>query len=784
MININLQRSPKKKIFIFLGICTLLFLIIPNIEFNDPKSTVVFSEEHQLLGARIAQDGQWRFAKTEQLPEKYVQALLQFEDQYFFYHPGVNLISMLRALYLNVKHRQIVSGGSTITMQVARLSRKNPPRTILGKILEMSMALKLELLHSKKSILGMYASAAPFGGNVVGLEAASWRYFNRKPQNLSWGEAAMLAVLPNAPSLIYPGKNSIRLKEKRDALLHKIHKKGLIDELTLQLAIIEPLPNKPLPLPQIANHACDQIHKTHKGKNVQTQIPFSLQKRTNNIVIRHNKRLAENSINNIAALIIEVETGNIKAYIGNTPNPNNTNGGMVDIIPSPRSTGSILKPFLYASMLQFGEILPHTLIKDVPINFAGYSPQNYDLEYNGAVPASDALKRSLNVPAVEMLFQFDEARFLDILRNSYGFSSFTYPADHYGLSLILGGGEASLLELAGAYASMARTLKSYNTHQSYSNSDIFTPSLVNTRKQSNEYNQSATISASSVWFTFEALKQVNRPEDRSGWQNFSSTGNVAWKTGTSFGYRDAWAIGVTADYVVAVWAGNANGEGRPELTGTKAAAPILFDILDLLPQSPWYQKPMNEIYTVKVCAESGFKASSQCPHPQVREIQFSGEKTQVCPYHHIVHLSDDRLWQVNSSCYSTHKMNHDSMLILPPAMEWYYRKKHPEYNVLPPFMDHCKGVQQHQSLELLFPRNLNNLFIPIELNGNQGAVIFEAAHRNMNTKLFWYLDGTFIGSTSQYHQMALSPKPGKHQLEIIDPEGNSLSKSFTVVSKQ
>ncbi len=760
----------------------ILFIIIPLPEFKSPLSTVVFSKEGELLGARIAADGQWRFPENGKVPENYKKALIAYEDKWYFYHPGVNPVSIFRALVQNIKKGEVVSGGSTISMQVARMSRNNPPRTIAGKTLEILMSLKLEILKSKRQILRMYASSAPYGGNVVGIDAASWRYFNRPADQLSWAEASVLAILPNAPSLIFPGKNEQALKKKRDALLLKLLRNKTIDQLTYEVSISEELPLKPLPLPDVAYHVTEQFVRSDRGENIKTTIEYSLQQKVNEIIELHHFALSENQINNLAALVVEVETGNIIAYAGNVKVKKSRNGEHVDIASSPRSTGSILKPFLFAAMINSGELLPNALVKDIPMNINGFAPKNFDYSYSGAVPASQALSKSLNIPAVQMLQDFGEARFLNILKG-LGLTTFSKPAEHYGLSLILGGGETKLTELAGAYSSMARILRNYAKHKGYYSGDIIQPHLTKVSKKESNWDDQPFLSAASIWTTFNALKEVNRPSEREGWRNFSSSGEVAWKTGTSFGFRDAWAVGTTPEYVVAVWAGNANGAGRPGLTGSQAAAPVLFDILDLLPLNNWFEKPMDELTTIEVCRESGFKASPVCPNPILIEVPEEGKKTTACPYHQIVHLTSDRKWQVNDQCYEMKNMVHDSCFILTPGMEWYYRRQHPEYFAVPPFMDGCLPTDNYKVMEILYPKNFNNLYVPRELDGSPGKLVFEIAHRNENTRLFWHLDDKYLGETNYFHQMGISPENGKHKLYVVDEKGNNISKSFTIISK-
>ena len=354
--------------------------------FNAPLSTIVEAGDGSLLGARIADDGQWRFPSSDLVPEKFEKALLTFEDRYFYYHPGINPVSVFRAFKDNLKAREIVSGGSTITMQVARLSRGNRSRTYGEKIVEMLGALKLELFRTKKSILKLYTANAPFGGNNVGLDAAAWRYTGKASSEISWAEAASLAVLPNSPALVYPGKNQEILKSRRDDLLRRLYRLNFLDSMTLVLALDEPLPGEPKQLPAKAPHLTDTFYSRNRGERIRTTIDPILQERATEIINTHQKELAANFIFNSAALIIRVETGEVIAYVGNSGGTDaSEHGGDVDIIRSIRSTGSILKPILYAGMQQSGEILPNTLIPDIPTRFPGFAPKNFDRSFSGGV---------------------------------------------------------------------------------------------------------------------------------------------------------------------------------------------------------------------------------------------------------------------------------------------------------------------------------------------------------------------------------------------------------------
>lgn len=767
------------------GIIIIPVLLSPMPRFRAPLSTVVEAGDGTLLGARIADDGQWRFPPSDSVPYKFEKALLTFEDRYFYYHPGVNPVSVFRALINNIRAHEIVSGGSTITMQVARLSRGNRPRTFPEKMVEVLGALKMELFRSKKAILRLYVANAPFGGNNVGLEAASWRYTGKPSFENTWAEAAALAVLPNAPGLIYPGRNQVTLKLKRDDLLRRLHQRKLIDSLTLLLALEEPLPGEPKPIPSKAPHLTDLFYLKNHGGRIRTTIISTLQERTTDIINAHQKDLAGNFIFNSAALIVDVESGKVLAYVGNSSATGvEGHGAKVDIIRSPRSTGSILKPILYAGMQQSGEILPNTLVADFPTRFPGFTPKNFDQSFSGAVPAASALSQSLNIPSVRLLQQYSPERFLGLLKQT-GFTSFNKTADHYGLSLILGGGEASLWELTGVYASLSRVLKRFNNEGKYIKEDYHPPVLLseNETGELTTVDKDPILGAASIWLTYEALQKVNRPETETGWQYFESANDLAWKTGTSFGFRDAWAIGTTPGYVIGVWAGNANGEGRPGLTGTSAAAPILFDIAGIMRSLPWFKPPFEDMTTIPVCSSSGYRAGPDCPVTREESICLNGLRSEVCPYHRMIHLNRSRTCQVTVDCVAPTEIINEPWFVLPPAMEYFYRQKHPEYKILPPFAPGCGNEKSEPVMEFIYPANGTKIFIPRDHTGELTRVIPEVVHRNPSKKIFWHLDGEYIGTTKFIHRTEILGGTGNHTITVVDEDGNSIKCSFTITGR-
>jgi penicillin-binding protein 1C len=784
-------EGRRKKIF-WIGTLVLVLIIyyfsLPEKLFNDPYSTVLEDRQGNLLNASIARDGQWRFPEQSFVPEKFAEAIVLFEDKRFWNHPGVDLLSLARATQQNIKAGSIVSGGSTLSMQVIRLKRKNKSRTLFNKAIEIILATRLEFGYSKQKILSLYASHAPFGGNVVGIEAACWRYFGRDAKELSWAEAALLAVLPNNPSLIHLTRNREALITKRNRLLKRLFEANKFDQLTFELSKEEPIPEKPFALPRLASHLLDRAAGEGKSEQkIKTTIDYTLQQRVAQIVNDHHQSLKSNQVFNAAALIVEVNTGKILAYVGNTAS-GFENDEQVDVIRSPRSTGSILKPFLFAAMLDEGKMLSKTLQPDIPTIMNGFSPKNFSREYDGAVPADKALIRSLNIPAVHELRAFRYEKFYELLKN-IGVTTLAQPADHYGLSLILGGAEGTLWDITGAYASMARTLNNYFEHPGksrYDKEDFHGPIYLREDSAVHEkisVEANSFLSAASIYLTFDVLQELYRPGEETGWRNFNSSKQIAWKTGTSFGFRDGWAVGVNPEYAVGVWVGNADGEGRPGLTGSETAAPILFDIFSVLPGNSWFRKPESEMSLIPVCSRSGHRATSLCEKVDTISVTLKGLETSPCPYHKKIHLSSNEKFRVNSECEQIDRMSSTSWFVLPPVQEYYFKSKNISYKTLPPFRADCSNSSALLAMDLIYPKLNSKIYVPRGLDGVAGNTIFQVAHRSPTAVVYWHLDGQFLGATRKTHHLSLNPTEGNHVLVLVDENGETLERRFQVISK-
>ncbi len=788
----------KRKTLACLGISLIWYAFcLPRPLFDTPTSLVLQDEKGQLLGARIATDGQWRFPTVDSLPQNFVTALLEFEDRRFHRHWGVDPRSIIRALVQNLRNGEIVSGGSTLSMQVIRMARGQRRRTVWQKGIEMILATRLELGYSKEDILKLYASQAPFGGNVVGLETASWRYFGKNPELLSWAEATVLAVLPNSPALLHPSRNRDALLAKRNRLLDRLLENQKIDSLTHELALEESLPDRPQPLPRLAPHLLDRAYLEKEagvlqtGARIKTSVDAFFQQKVGALVGRHQQQLRGNGIHNVAALVLDVTSGQVKAYVGNVLEASEEHGAAVDIITAPRSTGSILKPILYALSMQEGVILPESLLPDVPTRMKGYQPENFHEQFDGAISAKRALIRSLNVPIVRLLQTYGLEKFHFELKK-LGLHSINKPATHYGLPLVLGGAESSLWETTNMYACMARMLNhTYKYDGLYDPNDFRPPSYLidsSTPDEVKLQKDAPRLSAGAVWHTFEAMKAVERPNSEGDWEAFPSRQRIAWKTGTSFGFRDAWAIGVDPRYAVGVWAGNADGEGRPNLVGVKAAAPLLFDIFSLIHSlddrdKNWFLTPFDDLEEIAVCRESGFRATAHCTKDTMH-VPIGSLKAKGCPYHQLLHLDQEEAWQVNSSCYPVGRIVHKPWFVLPPLEAFYFKKRNPIYQEAPPLKPGCEGDDNQKIMQLIYPKYATRIYVPLDLDGQLSRTVFEVAHRQAEATIHWHIDQEYIQSTQHFHSIEANPGVGKHTLTLVDEFGNRLEQKFEILKKE
>lgn len=759
------------------AIFLLFYLLVPDLNFSAPYSTVLEDRHGQLLGARVAADGQWRFPPNQAVPKRFATALLRYEDRWFYQHPGINPVALASALYDALFTDLPRRGGSTITMQLARLSLGAKNRRLPTKILEMAMALKAEIRYSKRTLLEMYCAHAPFGGNVVGLEAASWRYFGQPSNRLTHAEAAALAVLPNSPALVFPGKNEAIFLKKRNKVLQRLHAEGQLTDDDYQLALAEPLPGKPRALPNLAPHLLNRfLREGQQGQRSVSTLELTLQNKVNELAQRYVNRLAFNEVFNLAVMVADLRTGEVLAYV-HACGAADQHGAAVDVLDAPRSYGSLMKPFLYAAMLTDGQLLPRQWVEDRPIAYGGFMPQNFQLDFDGMVPANEVLSRSLNVPSVNLLRQYGTARFLQQIRQS-GLTGLNKSAEHYGLSLILGGAEARLWQLCGMYGALGHRLNSAESSFQLKMSR-HAPGLLGGSTWHTKH-----LSTGAIWFTLNAITENKRPVTQTNWENFPSSRKIAWKTGTSFGHRDAWSIGLTPDYVVGVWAGNASGEGRPGLTGVLVAAPVMFDVFYLLPKSNWFQQPEAQLKTVKICKQTGMLLGRDCPDAVLEQVQLETEKSLPCQLHQTQYVDPSGKYRVHANCFPMHQAQAKAVLVLPAAAAWYYRQKQPVYEVPPPWHPLCMPQQNgpQQRMQLLYPTPNSKIYLPLSRDTLPSSAVFEALHSDPELAIYWHLNGRFMGITRDFHKISLQAAPGQHLLTLVDEQGTELSCRFEILA--
>ena len=765
----------KKQIRYSLIVLFSLFLLwyyfaLPKQLFTKPMSTVVYDENGELLGAHIAKDGQWRFEMTSTVNPKFEECILAYEDNRFRSHIGVDPIALIRAIRSNFSAGKIKSGASTITMQTIRLHQDNPERTYWEKFKEIILATRLEWRCSKQEILQYYSANAPFGGNIVGIDAAAWKYFGRSQERLSWSEAATLAVLPNSPALVHPGRNRLRLEQKRNSVLLDLLKAERIDSLTYELSILEPLPEKPYPIPLIAPHLMFRHLSVSNARShvVHSTLNKNAQKKAQEIVDRNSANLASNGVLHAAALVLENATGEIKAYIGNSGSFTAGEQRMVNMIHAPRSTGSILKPLLYASAMNYGEITPLELLEDAPVQYGSYSPKNYTKMYGGVISAKQMVSKSLNVPAVNLLAKLGVSRFHTLLKQ-YGMTSLHAAPNHYGLSLILGGAEVTMWDLGKMYLAFAQknglaTNQNFTIH--YDRSDT-------TKTDFSNYPDCGVI-----WKTFEAMNELSRPGAEASWKRYSSAKKVAWKTGTSFGGRDAWAVGVSKDYTYVVWTGNADGTGKPNLTGYQSSAPILFELVHLFQtENTWFSEPKDDLDVERICKQSGMRASKHCTEHLYESIPKSSGKTSLCTYCKTFFLDSSRTWIVNDEAYPVHLKKKIAQFILPPLSAYYYKIKHPDYIDLPP----VKGAVQVSTFKIIYPTHQSSLYLPHFTNEERAQVLFRAVASKKDAVLYWHINDKFVGRTKNEHEFKKVLESGDYCLSVIDQFGQKEVLTFTIL---
>ncbi|MBO9684065.1 MAG: penicillin-binding protein 1C, partial [Flavisolibacter sp.] len=556
----------------------LLFLLL-NILFPLPDkieySTIITDNNDEVINAYLTKDQKWRM-KTElnEISPLLRKIIIAKEDKYFYYHPGVNFFAVARAAFMNLFHMRRTSGASTITMQVARALHPRK-RNLISKTIELFRAFQLEWKYSKNEILQMYLNLVPYGGNIEGVKSASLLYFKKDPDHLSLAEITALSIIPNRPSSLVIGKTNDVIVKERNRWLRIFADDGVFTKKEIEDAIAEPLNAYRTSVPHFLPHLSYKL-KSQSGKTaIQTNILLNTQLKLEKLTEDYIRALRLKNIRNAAVIVIDNKTHKVISYIGSAQFFDTTDGGQVNGAAAIRQPGSTLKPLLYGLCIDEGLLTPKTIINDVAVNYSGYTPENYDQKFNGYVTLEYALERSLNIPAVKALELLGKEQLIHKLVQC-DFRQIQKDQRKLGLSMILGGCGATLEQLTGLFSAFA-------------NEGVYAqPQYLKSDSSSKKFQ---LLSPAASYMVTEILSKVNRPDFPLNWTATERMPKIAWKTGTSYGRRDAWSIGYNKNYTVGVWVGNFSGVGVPELSGASTATPLLFRIfntIDYDSNSDWY----------------------------------------------------------------------------------------------------------------------------------------------------------------------------------------------------
>lgn len=724
-----------------------------------PASQSIYSREDKLLRVFLSSDDKWRIpVRIEEVSDELKKFVVQTEDKLFYLHPGVNPWAVLRAAYLNLKNRKIISGGSTITMQVARMM-EHRERTVWAKVIETLKAIKLEMVYSKSEILEFYLNLAPYGGNIEGIGAACYYYFRKGPQQISTAQAALLTAIPNSPNDLRPDLNPDRAKLARNKVLKRLKDDKVINGEKLRESMNEAITMSETGMPFLSPHFTDYIQKICDDRRVYTTLDLKIQNKLERVIKNHIVKLRKIGITNASAVVIDNNNHSLLAMVGSFNFLDSLNSGQVNGALSPRSPGSTLKPLLYADGIDRGYITPRTCLFDVPVEYGGYTPENYDSRYRGMVSVEDALRYSMNVPAINLLARIRPENFMHLLKKG-GMSTIKSRERDYGLSLILGGCEVKLVELANFYSILA-------------NGGVY--NKLKMIEEDTSFHTERVFSRAASFIISETLSRVRRPDLPEYWKYTSDMPKVAWKTGTSYGHRDAWSVGYTRNYTVGVWCGNFDGRGVPELVGSKIAGPILFDILLAFINEEdrlWFEKP-SSVRKREVCEISGKIPNEYCEHT-VEEYYIPGVSSEErCEIHRAYPIDEETGFRLTRKHLSGKEYREKVFEVYPPEVAtWMERNGFPVEQV-PEMHPDIKLSASGKGPVIKSPQDDMSYLIRRGIPMEYQKIPLDASVDNSVRELYWFMDGELVYSGKPEKMGFLEPEKGKHKLVCQDDRGRS-----------
>ncbi len=730
-------------------------------------SAVVLDNQGALLRGFLAPDQMWRVKlQYEEVSPQLREAVVCYEDRHFRSHPGVNPVALMRAAWANLKAGKVVQGGSTITMQVARLIEPKP-RTLVNKLVEMFRALQLEAHYSKDEILTLYFNHAPYGGNLVGAGAAARAYFGKPASQLSHGEAALLAAIPNSPNRYRPDHFPEAARIARDKVLGILFRCGRLSAEEYNLAKTETIRGARLELPFEAPHLAEYLRARYPdAERLHTTIDSRIQQLSERALEQHLTPLKSIGIENGAVVIINNRSRSVLALVGSAAFDDTAHGGQVNGALALRSPGSALKPFVYAFALDRGIISPRSLLYDVPVEYRGYRPVNYDEQFDGVVTAEEALVRSLNVPAINLAATAGGEEIYDLLKQG-GLSSLDKPWSQYGLPLVLGGCEVTLLELTNLYACLA----SAGEYRPY-------------RLLSDEPTDAAVrlFGAGASFIVTEMLAGLRRPELPSVWDAAANIPRVAWKTGTSLGKRDAWSIGYNPDYTIGVWIGNFDGRGNHGLVGAEVAAPLmlsLFEALAVTSNTAWFVAP-PDVDRREVCAVSGMLPSPFCA-ATASELYIRGvSPATVCTVHELILVDKKTGMRLCRHCRGSRSCEDRICEKWPTAIATWMARNGYSIETIPEHNPNCPILAAGSAPVIVSPADAAEYRMRPEVKPEYQKILLDASVSNSTRTIYWFQNRKLIYTVDPRSQVFLTPTPGQHDLICLDDAGRSSQVSIRI----
>ena len=766
-----------RRIFLSLIVISALVLIFILIDLIFPLkvsmdySTVIADADSTIMSAYLSSDDKWRmYTELDEITPALKKAIIFKEDKYFNYHFGVNPVAIFRALVNNLKSGKRTSGASTISMQVVRLLEPKS-RTYMHKLIEIFRSTQLEWHYSKNEILQLYLNLVPFGGNIEGVKAASMIYFGKMPEQLSIGEIAILSIIPNRPNTLKPGESNELLEMERDKWLNRYLKADLFPEQDILDAMKEPLKAFRHMLPDNAHHICRRLFDSEKGKyTIYTTIRLESQLKIEALVKEHVNRWYFRNVKNAAVLVIDNKTGNVVAYVGSADFFNNEDAGQVDGVRAVRSPGSTLKPLIYGLAFDNGIVTPKTVISDVPVYFSGYEPENYDGMYHGLVNIEYALSNSLNVPAVKMMYELNASTVVEALIKA-GFRQIQKDRENLGLSVALGGCGVTLEELTYLYYTLSNKGVLKETRFLQDDASMVHQGKKNEQTDDHQF-LNRILSEEAAFMVTDILTKVTRPDLPLEWQNSANLPKVAWKTGTSYGRRDAWSIGYNKNYTIGVWAGNFSGEGVPELSGAAAAAPLLFNIfnaLDYGSEEDWYEIPEG-LKSRLVCSVTGNIYSDFCNDLVIDYYIPSVSSSKSCQHLKEVFISPDSSVSYCMSCCPEFGYIKALYPNYAPEVIAYFEEYKINYQRIPPHYSECERIFSGNAPVITSPLNGAEYYVD-ETDSMQIALSCNAS--NDVEKVFWYINKRFFKAASSNERAFFSPREGRIEISCSDDKGRN-----------